>query len=283
MSSRGRQWCCTRQTPPQTRNTPRKVSLDISVSATEQASTLGYGPSPVGSTQRRFEVTSVVFAMLGHVEPGESGVGAAFQGDGMPRTLSLLSTSKAGEDTSAIDRDVLIASGLGRIDEPLQGGVEAGESRDVQMLARIRSTESTQVTRVHFCGRRALAAGWGEITCKYPQQQGHRNHILTIVLEDVAEIAAVPRAKVVQVAIRSHRARQVMFPTNATDGSLDRRQARIRQAMLPERSGQRQQIQMSCARRWVVAVEPMTCDDERPVERAAVVCDQTGIRRDELP
>ena len=73
------------------------------------------------------EVATVVLPMLGHMEPGPCRVGPAFQGDGVPGTLRLVSSAHARQHPGSIHGDGLVERRLPRLQQSLQRGVEAGQ------------------------------------------------------------------------------------------------------------------------------------------------------------
>ena len=146
----------------------------------------------VRGRQGRGHVAAIMLAVLGNVQPGQGGVPAALQRDGVPGALSLGPPSEPREGPRAVDGDALVAVRITGVRRPLQRRVEAGQGFLVTPSARVGTPESAEVARVHGAGSLTRRAGRGQVRGQHAQQEGHGNDVLAVVLEHLAEQSTVP-------------------------------------------------------------------------------------------
>ena len=101
-----------------------------------------------------------------------------------------------------------------------------------------------------------------------------------VVPDDVGQRRRRAAAQEVEVPTGDLPAVDIRSAVHPEQLDLDRPEARIGQPVAEDPPDEREQVEVAGMRRRSASAHPIAGDEERPVEAAAVVGDQPGVRRD---
>ena len=105
------------QSAPQARHPASQITFHEAVPKAKEPAPIRERASPGSRLEGGLEVTTVVFAMLGDVDPGEGRGRSTFECDGMPGAFCLLASTHAREGSRPVHCDRFISLCFSRIEE----------------------------------------------------------------------------------------------------------------------------------------------------------------------
>ena len=158
----------------------------------------------------------------------------------------------------------------------LQGAIEAVERFLGASQATVGTGQAGQVA--DRC--RPPIDGIAEVRLRVGQQPGQRPDVLVVVPDDLGQWRRRAAAQEVEVQAGDLPAVDIRSAVHPEQLDLDRPEARIGQAVAEDPPDEREQVEVAGVRRRSASAHPIAGDEQRPVEAAAVVGDQPGVRRD---
>ena len=112
------------------------------------------------------------------------------------------------------------------------------------------------------------------------QQSGERSDVLVVVADDIDKAAGGTPTQEVEVATGDLPALDIADPLQPEQLGLGGPQPCVRHPMTEDPPDDREEVEVTIVDRCGSPGEPVACDEEGPIEGAAVVRHDPGIRRD---
>jgi hypothetical protein len=130
------------------------------------------------------------------------------------------------------------------------------------------------------CGRFGPALAVGVAAVDVDEQARQGADVLVVVPNHLEQRRRLPKPQELEVPRRDLPAADVRMPAQPKEHRLNGSEARVRHPVPEHATHEWQQVEMARVDRRILAGEPVASDEERPVEAAAVIRHEPGVRRD---